>query len=61
LDENAVVELSGPSRQPLDQHLPKDGPWEVNLGKGIYKLYMPGVNRKEFFEVIGEEVVNVQL
>jgi hypothetical protein len=61
LDENAVVELIGPSRQPLDQHLPKDGPWEVNLGKGLYKLYMPGINRKEFFEVIGEEVVNVQL
>jgi hypothetical protein len=62
LPPGATIELSRANAGVIEQHLVGlDTKWQVSLSIGVYKLQVPGTAVRKLFEVVGEEVLDVQL
>ncbi len=61
LSSETNVELIDASHNTIDQHMPKDSPWQTHLPSGFYLLQVPATGQKKFFDVTGSDPITVSL
>lgn len=61
LSPETNVELIDASHNTIDQHMPKDGPWQMHLPSGFYLLQVPATGQSKFFDVTGSDPITISL